>query len=79
MSETDDVPLHTPPPESGALPAASPAIDVGFESPAPPPVPVAPRAVQAAPAQVEVAAFVGHAPAPQEPSFGELLDATLAL
>ncbi len=80
MSEPDDVPLlHTPPPESGALPAASPAIDVGFEPPAAPPAVPAPRAIQAAPTQVEVAAFVGRAPDATAPSFGDLLDATLAL
>jgi hypothetical protein len=82
MSEPDDVPLHTPPPESGALPAASPAIDVGFEPPAAPPAPTAmaaPRAIQVAPTQVEVAAFVGHAPDATASSFGDLLDATLAL
>ncbi len=77
MSEPDDVPLHTPPPESGALPAVSPAIDVGFE-PAPAVMP-APRAIPMAPKQVEVAAFVGHAPDATAPSFGDLLDATLAL
>jgi hypothetical protein len=79
MSEPDDAPLHTPPRESGALPAASPAIDVGFEPAPAPPAMAAPRAIQVAPTQVEVAAFVGHAPDAPASSFGDLLDATLAL
>jgi hypothetical protein len=39
----------------------------------------APRAIQMAPKQVEVAAFVGHTPDVTAPRFGDLLDATLAL
>jgi hypothetical protein len=76
MNELDDVvPLHTPPPESGRLPAATPAFDLGFE-----PEP-APHVVRAEPDPgADVAVFVGGPPGTSDvKTFGELLDDALSL
>jgi hypothetical protein len=94
MSELEDdaPPLHTPPPASGKLPAASAAIDLEpldsqpmlVAAPALASVPapkITRESVRAEPlAPMEVAVFVGRAPSDlASKTFGDLLDATLAL
>ncbi len=88
--EEDSPPLHSPPPASGKLPAASPALELEPLDSQPMPIaaPVAvasPRltreALRADPLpQTEVAVFVGRTPSDlAAKTFGDLLDATLAL
>jgi hypothetical protein len=91
--EEDSPPLHAPPPASGKLPTASPAIEI--EPVESQPMPVAAIAAvatpsaklaresvraEALPPQAEVAVFVGRTPSDlAAKTFGDLLDATLAL
>jgi len=88
MSELEDsIPLHTPPPESGKLPAASPAIELHLDAqPASAPVPVAApalarEALRGDPlSQTEIAVFLGRTPSDvPAKTFGDLLETTLSL
>ena len=85
MNELDDdiVPLHTPPPESGRLPTASPAIELSFETKKAQPeaLPVGREVTRAQPSETaDVALFVGQAPEARAPkTFGDLLEDALSL